>query len=984
MIMLLRLILLLSFILCTSITLPDIELNAESIPEYQEIVFSKLDEGEFLSNNPVYSICKDRYGYMWFGMRGGLYKYNGVDNSEFSNISNNVIRAVYEDSRGILWVGTEAGLNTFDQERETFSIYTHDPHNADSISGDIVWYIYEDSKGVVWIGTRTGLNAFDRVTETFTSYTHNPDDPTSISNNIIWSIYEDSQGTLWIGTNGGLNAFDRVKETFTSYTHNPDDPNSISSDIIRVIYEGSQGTIWIGTRGGVNYIDPDKQHFRYYDHYSIENNGIRVIRNYGDNILIGTVQGIIWFDYKDNTLEKYLSYYSIRTDIRNGITNCIWVDETGSIWVGTDYIGLLRIDGETGEYTIYSHQQGNAPNLPNGWIHSLFYHTEQNLLWIGTDKGLCSFDYQEEEFTAYYYDPQDPTSINSDNITILYGTEDGRLWIGTNKGLDRFNNETGEFIHYFQDSESEHPMIDYQVETIYEDSNGKLWIGTVGGLVSYNQITDDFRLYTEEDGLPGNDVIGVTEDNEGNIWIITNKSLAKLSLGSDTVYTYGVSHGLRGNMNYRNSIIKNDEGLVFVGTTNGLFSLDPSQIKVSTFKPPVVIENFSLINGRAISFDKPVEEIEEIVLPHADNSFRIDFIALDYTSQHDGKYAYMLEGFDTNWQFCGPDDSFARYTNINSGNYTFRVIASNKDNIWNLEGASLKITISPPFWQEWWFILLLIVVTILFVFSIVRLRTHSLHMRARELGEQVAERTSQLAEKTDQLSEELNRRIGFARALVHELKTPLTSLQVSNDLLVEETKEQPRLLELAYNISRSINSLEKRTNELLDISRGEIGILKLKKRRINMERFFRELDNELLLLAKDKGKNLECNIQSGLPNAVFDDERISQVIHNLIDNAFKYTTKSGKIKFSAITEDSSLIVSISDTGCGISMERQQLILNQNIIRKSPVYEVDQRFSGLGIGLVLSKMIIDLHGGQIWIDSELGKGSTFVFSIPIER
>jgi hypothetical protein len=299
-------------------------------------------------------------------------------------------------------------------------------------------------------------------------------------------------------------------------------------------------------------------------------------------------------------------------------------------------------------------------------------------------------------------------------------------------GLDRFDYENDEFIHYFQKSNQE-DLINLQVESIYEDNNKRLWIGTNKGLIVFTGETNEYEIMGIGDVLPDDPIIGIIDDNEGNIWFTTEYSLFKLSPETGSINSYGIDHGLRSNIYYNNAITKNEEGLIFIGTTNGLLSFDPQDMIASSVIPPVIIKDFSLVNGNQLSFDKPLEEISEITLEYANNSFIIDFVALDYTSQHDDIYAYFLEGVDSDWQYCGPNDNFAKYTNINSGEYIFKVQASNKDNIWNQEGASIKITILPPFWQQWWFILLMTVLVVSAVIIVIMLRTRRLQLQVVNL-----------------------------------------------------------------------------------------------------------------------------------------------------------------------------------------------------------------------------------------------------------
>jgi signal transduction histidine kinase len=662
--------------------------------------------------------------------------------------------------------------------------------------------------------------------------------------------------------------------------------------------------------------------------------------------------------------------------------NNICLGADGSIWIGTFNSGLRNFNPITNKLTVYVNEPGNEKSLLSNYITSLCLDYE-GILWVGTQSGLCSYDSETQEFTQYKNALGYPDLIKNNLIHALYEDPDHNIWFGMDSDVLMMDNETGQIEVVVSELDFDSSPDEYRIYTIYRDSSGLLWIGKGYGLYCYDIEKDELISYYDADSMPHDLVLGTIEDNDGDVWITTRQGLWRFFPEDNTLKRYGLEDGLESDIFYKGAIYKAEDGELFFGTMGGLISFYPDDIVKDLTSPTLVIDGFSVIGGE-IFFEESIEDVEDITLPYSDNSFEIDFVALNYSAPDQIQYAYILDGFDENWNYCSAGESFTKYTNIPSGQYTFKVKAASSDGVWNDKGVSLRITISTPFWQEWWFLLLLIAVALLAVFLVIKMRTHSLTRHTQELEMQVARRTSQLAQKSAQLEGELNRRAEFTRALVHELKTPLTSLQVANDLFIEESRGYSNFFKIASIIDHSVNKLSQRTNELLDISRGEIGLLKLKKRKVNLNEFFKDIENEIEILARDKGKNLECNIQIDLPDAIFDDGRISQVIQNLIDNAFKFTTRKDRIYFSVITEDDNLKVSVSDTGRGISKEHQSAIFERSKNNVSTVDGYAQRFSGLGVGLVLSKMIITLHDGQIWVDSERGKGSIFTFTIPIRR
>ncbi len=370
-----------------------------------------------------------------------------------------------------------------------------------------------------------------------------------------------------------------------------------------------------------------------------------------------------------------------------------------------------------------------------------------------------------------------------------------------------------------------------------------------------------------------------------------------------------------------------------------------------------------------------MEETAEITLPYSDNSFTIDFVALDYTSQRDGKYAYMLEGFDIDWQFCGPEETHARYTNIDSGDYVFKVVASNKDGLWNEEGASLKITISPPFWQAWWFILLCIAFGITIITLGINFRMRSINKYSRELERCVNEKTSELIQKSAELENELNNRVEFSHAIVHELKTPLPSSLNSSEALIEQPQSEISK-KLAMNIYKSVIKLDKRINDLLDFTRSEVGMLNMDCNALDVLKLVDEIYDNWIIEANKKEQKLELDIPASLPDIVVDKDRVEQILSNLISNAIKYNRRKGTVSFKVSAFDSDVVFEIHDEGAGISCENQL-----KLFKPYQRFTDDaEHFSGLGIGLYYEKTV-ELQNGKIWVQSEVGHGSSFYVSFP---
>ncbi|NLK72782.1 MAG: hypothetical protein GX285_07180, partial [Clostridiales bacterium] len=509
---------------------------------------------------------------------------------------------------------------------------------------------------------------------------------------------------------------------------------------------------------------------------------------------------------------------------------------------------------------------------------------------IGTSKGLCSFDSFSEQFSLH-------SDFNTyGNVELIYETSDNRLWLVFPYAiitLDYYQAKVN-ILAIYDGAPTFIDNIDKNTTYVMlEDSRGLLWFGTNHGLFCFRLSDNKFESNIIAETMANKTILTMLEDNSGILWVATRQGLWKLSMEDGVSIEYGIEDGLINDMFCSSAVYKAGDGELFFGTVGGLISFYPDKVMSNNTVGEVIINGFNLLEEK-ITFNKPVEEITEIKLPYSNNSFIIDFVALIYDSPTNIQYAYKLDGFDDDWNYCDYKSNSTKYTNLGSGEYDFFVIALNSEGYLSSSPASLRIYIATPLWEQWWFILSIVLFILLMVFLFIQIRTRTLRKYAFMLESNVEERSRQLAQKTKQLEKELKNRAKFTRALVHELKTPLTSLQLTNDILTQFAVQEP-FLDLAVLINKDVISLSNRINELLDLSRGEISLLKLRRENTALGELFETLRRDFELLAKSEGKILQFDIQDNLPEAFIDKERIIQVINNLIDNAFKYTFREGEI-----------------------------------------------------------------------------------------
>lgn len=654
----------------TSSGLDKLNVQTGEITHYlNDEIISKL-------NNAVNSIHFDKAGFIWVATWGsGLFKlnYDGeiLANYLFNNHPNksispsNKIKVIYEDKNGILWLGTnQDGLLKFDKKTDEYKYYTNDPSNPHSLSFNSILSILEDKKGNIWIGTHNGgLNRFNSIDENFFSYKYDINDPYSLSNDWVPAICEDNGGTIWIGSDRGIDKFMPDKIVFKNLRHIDREPNSLSSNDVHAVYEDSEGLIWAGTwRGGLNRYDPETKKVKTFynnpsDNTSLPNDIVLVImEDKENNLWVGTYNGLGLFDRKT---EKFSVFKNVPEDEGSlGYNNisALCEDSFGSLWVGTWGGGIHKMDMKTYKFTRYYYDPKQSNGLTDMIVTYIFEDSRKNL-YVGTAAGgLNIYLRNEDKFRSIQFDVFNKSSISSNNISCIAEDKDGFIWIGTlNGGLNMYNPETEEFIHYT----SSNGLPEDAIMSIQFDDSGYMWLSLVKGISRFNPSTKQFTNYDYKDGL-------------GNTEFISTSAIAK-------------------------------DGKLLFGGKNGITYFYPSYSPLPTVKPNIAIVNFSVFN-QPLKFQRDIIDVDSIEIKYSDNVFSIDFVALGYPRPDKIIYAYMLEGFDQDW-IHSKHRRTAYYTNLNAGEYHFKVMASADNYNWFYIDKPLVIKIIPPFWQQWWFIL---------------------------------------------------------------------------------------------------------------------------------------------------------------------------------------------------------------------------------------------------------------------------------------
>jgi ligand-binding sensor domain-containing protein/serine phosphatase RsbU (regulator of sigma subunit) len=676
-----------------------------------------------ISSDRVTSVYEDQSGTLWVGLWGfgglgkldrttGKFKTYKHDKSNPTSISSDFVASIYEDQTGTLWIGTADGLNKFDPTTERFQTFNRNLH---------VSRIHENLHGNSWLGTKyDGLYSFDRQTEAFTAYKHDPLDRQSLSSNSVNAILEDRFATLWICTsvmpeipssNNALNQFDRQTGKFKTHKYDADQSYSLSPGAVHAILEDRAGMLWIGTgAGGLNQWDRRVEKFKTV---SIPKEKSKTWTSSAVNCMVEDSKGVFWignnsgltrWDRAQNSFVTYQPTADGSYSLSGIRVRVIHEDKSGILWLGTYGNGLIRLDLQASKSEMFE------LNINFVWC---LYEDKQGYLWIGTEGGgLTKLDMRTKKIVKVYeYDHKKPDGISHQRAYAIHEDRSGNLWVGTDGGgLNKFDRTTEKFKAYKYDPNNPFSLSHDNICSIHEDQSGTLWIGTNGGgLNRFDRTTEKFTWFRQEDGLASDVVLGILEDDHGNLWLSTYNGITKFTPPPDSLIgtknkgrfrNYDVSDGLQSKEFLFGSYFKSKDGRMFFGGTKGFNEFHPDSVRDDPFVPPIVITGLRKFN-KPVPLPWGLDHPTEWPLSYRDNFFSIEFASLSYSLSSQNEYAYKLEGFDQDWIQNGTKHE-ATYTNLDPGEYIFRVKGSNHDGVWNEEGTSIKITITPPPWKTWW------------------------------------------------------------------------------------------------------------------------------------------------------------------------------------------------------------------------------------------------------------------------------------------
>lgn len=951
-------------------------------------------------NTEIRAFEEDESGNIWVGTwEEGLYKINvDVDNHNEPNSNNRtIIQLINNELKGrnildlhsdanSLWIATDSLLFKYyisDGTLQSYSIETMDPlnNNEDSISYEI-FSISETEEGYLWLGTNSGLIRFDKITEKYTLYPHKYEIQ-RYGWGKITGIIANNEGLLWLATPAELMRFNPDTESYTYFRHDPSEGNSLSYNLISSLCIDRTGILWAGTAGmGINIYNPLNNQFssftpRRNNSSRIAGFSIRsVLKDHEDNIWIST--GVLYkWNRKNNELKSFETTSEKPDDFGNTSIFSMILSKNRILWAATPR-GLFRYEIRSGKSRLYKFDRVETDGLPQSEVYAV-YKDQDGDIWVTTANFLCKLEDPEKGVFKNYKIPI-PSNNNRQARSVIYQDKKNMIWIGTRSGFFCFNPIDETFNIFRNDPSDPLSLSQNTIKSICPDPKNPdkfLWIGTDGGgLNLFNIENETFRHYTIRDGLPNNVIYGILPDRNGNLWLSTNRGLSKFNPSDETFKNYDADDGLQSHEFNTGAFYLADDGEMFFGGIKGLNYFYPEKIRHNPYKPEVLITSVS-IHNRKSNDHKPgiIENVysnnSPIILSHRNNSITIEFASLDYSAPHKNQYAFMLENFDKNWSYSGSVRNVS-YTHLPPGKYTFRVKASNNHDIWNDQGLSLQLLVKPPWWLKWWAIIIYSVIFLTGLYMIRRYEINRIKLK-NQLKLEIVE-TGTLR-KLDQLKS------NFFANISHEFRTPLTLILGQLDNVINSSAIKQKSQDRLKIASKNAKTLLSLINQLLDLSKIEAGSMDLRTENLNIVSFLKNVFFSFESMATSKNINLQFYSPHSKLITSFDSEKMEKVFNNLISNAIKFTHSGGKIKVAIEKTSESLIeIHVEDNGIGIPADRINRIFDR-------FYQVDnsssREYEGTGIGLALTKELVELHKGNITVKSEESTGTCFIVELPAD-
>ena len=964
---------------------------------------TRRNDTTVLYNNDINAIAEDTFHRLWIGTSFGLFMFNPQINGFTQYISstrnqsdpntiwdNHICKIVIDNE--ILWIAYDAGILTaLNTSSMTFKHYKLFEVSSRQTADFSINSLVVDNNSI-WISTWSkGIWIFNKTTGTCRPYTKE-------KSRYINFIFKDMKNRLWYSPESkGLILIDGRNEVH--YQYDDFDRYSLSSSSLSNIFQDMQGNIWLASKqGDLNYFILDNPFYSWYKNP----NAIQGLTNNLITTVIEDSKRRIWVGYQDGGID-ILDAKNVRpkihikgdqsTGLGPGAILYIYESKKGTIWIGKYLDGLKSYNETTRMFSSFQHRENDEKSIAGNDVRYISEDRNGNF-WLAIHGGGVDKFYPASGIFAHHrYDPNNPsTTISSDWTFIARCDNENKIWVGGIAGVSVLSENNMSVQHYGVDSKEGYNLSSDMVKTIFFDSKGYCWFGTLDGLNKLDPHNAAIRIYSTKDGLPSNLIVDIQEDDHYNLWISTPRGLTKFSPEKGIVKNYSMHDGLVTDDFNTFASFKISTGEMYFGGRDGLNRFHPDSIKVNKFLPPVYLTDFKLFNqsipvindkrSEEFSLPQQISFCKEITLEYNQNVINLEFVALNYLNLEKNQYQYKLEGFEKNWALPGPKREVT-YTNLQPGKYTFRVIASNNDGIWNTEGASLKIIVRPPFWRTKWAYSFYLLFSLFLLYLFRKLILHEADIK----------RTVEFEKHEIHKLQEMDAlKMQFFSNVSHEFRSPLTLIVGPIEKLLRTTKDEMVKLQLTM-VYRNANRLLRLINQLMDFRKLEEDKLELNLTKNDVVYFIKEIVGAFNQDAKQRAIDFTFNYSHVSSEIWFDADKLDKIVYNLLSNAFKYTPDNGHILVSLNFDenDSNLSsqnqekypsgrtfkITVQDSGIGIPKDAQSRIFDRFYQAKNTLTT-----HGTGIGLSLTYELVKLHKGTIDVKSSLNQGSTFSVILPL--
>lgn len=923
----------------------------------QNIVSYRAEQGhDFILSNRVRTVMQDSEGYLWLGYEDagatrwhpqtGQFQHFHAHTSAHQQpgameLVYHDVRAIVEDDEGFFWLGTFGGGVTRLDLRSGIATDFAPSESGTGLPSGVVWDVMTDHEGRVWVAMdKGGVARYNPYQSNFDQFRHDPFDEKTLLSDTVKVIYQDQQRNYWFAHfPGGLSRYHVSRNQFSNWYHRINDPNSLSDDAVLSVARSDDGLLWVGTENGLNRIDE-----------------------------------------ASGAITRYVHDPNDPHSLPNAAVLSIAEAPDGAIWVGTWGQGLAKLDRNSGRFERFEIGEGQHA-LKSPYVWKVLFDEQANV-WLATETdGLNFYDAASQTFERFVHSKSDQNSISFNYVWDLERSHDGTLWIGTQHGLNRFNTQTRRFER-FAELDTFEGLGNARVHAVLEDRDGFVWVATQSsGLKRWDPQTETIVSLTQESGLPSNTVSSLQQDELGYIWASTVQGIVKVDPKQVAVIAVLTQYnGIAGDNHNRNASLKSEDGAFYFGSTKGLTKFYPTQLELPDFEPKVTLTNIYIVNKSANvgESDSPLSEdisqTHSLALDYDANVVSFEFSSLDYGRAGKLKFAYRLEGLDTVWNIV-QNHNQATYTNLNPGNYVFKVRRQKPTGDWSKQITELDIKVQAPPWLSPAAYLAYGFALVAVIWVIVRLVV--LRVINTRLNYQVAKRTEELSRANSAKTQ-------FLANMSHELRTPLNSIiGFSKRLMLKyDSQIDERGLHALDAIHRNGEHLLSLINDILDLSKIESGKMELHLSPCNLQEIIGHCIADLQQSAAQKSLSIVPPSHYGVQVVLADAQRLTQILYNLLSNAIKYTDKG---HVAVVVDEHSentqryCTIAVIDTGRGIKKEDQEKLFSRFERLDSATRHITGFGTGLGLALVAE--FASMHGGRVECQSTFGQGSQFTLYLP---